>query len=209
MVRYGMVIDLKRCIGCFACVIACKAEHHTPPNVFWAKVLRNESGKYPNTNRQPLPILCMHCEEPECVAVCPTGAAIKREDGIVVVDHNKCVGCRYCVLACPYGARYFTDKWQDYFTGEDKPSSRYAEYSKKKWLAESDRGVVTKCTFCVERVEKGLKPACVLCCTTEARTFGDLDDSNSEVSKLIKKRHGFRLKEEVGTKPCVYYLPAR
>ena len=204
-----MVIDLKRCTGCFGCVIACKAEHHTPPKVFWAKVLRSEGGKYPNTNRQPIPVICMHCKEPECEKVCPTGATSKREDGIVVVDHNKCVGCRYCVVACPYGARYFVAKWQDYFTGKDIPSSKYAEYSRRKWLEESDRGVVTKCTFCVERVQKGLLPACVLACPAEARTFGDLDDPNSEVSKLIKKRHGFRLKEEIGTDPCVYYLPAR
>jgi len=209
LVRYGMVIDLKRCTGCFGCVVACKAEHHTPPKVFWAKVLRNESGKYPNSTRQPIPVICMHCKEPECEKVCPTGATVKREDGIVVVDHEKCVGCRYCVVACPYGARYFTDKWKDYFTGKDEPSSKYAEYSKKKWMEDSDRGVVTKCTFCVERVEKGLLPACALACPAEARTFGDLDDPDSEVSKLIKKKHGFRLKEELGTDPSVYYLPAR
>jgi molybdopterin-containing oxidoreductase family iron-sulfur binding subunit len=204
-----MVIDLKRCTGCFGCVVACKAEHHTPPKVFWAKVLRNETGKYPNSNRQPIPVICMHCKEPECENVCPTGATAKREDGIVVVDHEKCVGCRYCVVACPYGARYFVDKWKDYFTGKDEPSSKYAEYSKKKWMEDSDKGVVSKCTFCVERVEKGLLPACVLACPAEARTFGDLDDPNGEVSKLIKMRHGFRLKEELGTDPCVYYLPAR
>ncbi len=209
MTRYSMVIDLKRCTGCFACVMACKVEHQTPPKVFWAKVLRSERGKYPVVTRQPIPVLCMHCKEPECEKVCPTGATKKREDGIVIVDNKICVGCRYCVVACPYGARYFVPKWTDYFTGKDQPSSKYAEYAKKKWLAENDRGVVTKCTFCVERVEKGRKPACVEACPAEARTFGDLDDPSSEVSQLIKKRKGFRLQEEQGTDPSVYYLPSR
>jgi len=209
MTRYAMVIDLKRCTGCFACVMACKVEHQTPPKVFWAKVLRSERGKYPVVTRQPIPVLCMHCEEPECEKVCPTGATKKRDDGIVIVDNKKCVGCRYCVVACPYGARYFVPKWTDYFTGKDQPSSKYAEYARKKWLAENDKGVVTKCTFCVERVEKGRKPACVEACPAEARTFGDLDDSSSEISQLIKKRKGFRLQEEQGTEPSVYYLPSR
>jgi len=204
-----MVIDLKRCTGCFACVMACKVEHQTPPRVFWAKVLRSERGKYPVVTRQPIPVLCMHCKEPECEKVCPTGATKKREDGIVIVDNKICVGCRYCVVACPYGARYFVPKWTDYFTGKDQPSSKYAEYARKKWLAENDKGVVTKCTFCVERVEKGRKPACVDACPAEARTFGDLDDPNSEVSQLIKRRKGFRLQEEQGTEPAVYYLPSR
>ncbi len=209
MTRHAMVIDLKRCTGCFACVMACKVEHQTPPKVFWAKVLRSERGKYPVVTRQPIPVLCMHCKEPECEKVCPTGATKKREDGIVIVDNKVCVGCRYCVVACPYGARYFVPKWTDYFTGKDQPSSKYAEYARKKWLAENDKGVVTKCTFCVERVEKGRKPACVEACPAEARTFGDLDDPSSEVSQLIKRRKGFRLQEEQGTEPSVYYLPSR
>jgi len=209
MTRYSMVIDLKRCTGCFACVMACKVEHQTPPKVFWAKVLRSERGKYPVVTRQPIPVLCMHCKEPECEKVCPTGATKKREDGIVIVDNKICVGCRYCVVACPYGARYFVPKWTDYFTGKDSPSSRYAEYARKKWLKENDKGVVTKCTFCVERVEKGRKPACVDACPAEARTFGDLDDPMSEVSLLIKRRKGFKLQEEQGTDPSVYYLPSR
>lgn len=209
MVRRGMVIDLKRCVGCFSCVIACKAEHHTPPEIFWAKVMRSESGEYPVVTRQPIPLLCMHCEEPECEKVCPTGATKKREDGIVYIDYDECVGCRYCVVACPYGARTFTGKWTDYFTGKDQPSSKYAEYSRKKWLEECDKGVVTKCNFCSERLEEGKNPACVDACPAEARTFGDLDDSDSEVSGLIRKKRGFRLKQEFGTEPCVYYLPSR
>jgi len=151
----------------------------------------------------------MHCKEPECEKVCPTGATKKKADGTVTVDSKLCVGCRYCAVACPYGARCFTPVWKDYFTGEKKPSSPFAEYSRKKWLEESDKGVVSKCDFCEERVEQGKKPACVNACPTEARIFGDLDDHESEVSQLIKKRRGMQLHPEYGTDPCVYYLPAR
>lgn len=209
MVRWGMVIDLKRCIACHSCTVACKAEHHTPPGVFWAKVVRIESGKYPTVIRQALPLLCMNCKEPECEKVCPTGATKRRPDGIVTVDSKQCVGCRYCAVACPYGARNFTKEWRDYFTGGKEPSSAFAEQSKKKWLEESDKGVVSKCNFCVDRVEKGRKPACVDACPCEARTFGDLDDPESEVSQLIKKRRGMQLHPEYGTDASVYYLPAR
>jgi len=209
MVRLGMVIDLKRCTGCHSCTVACKVEHHTPPGVFWAKVVRIESGKYPTVIRQAVPLLCMHCREPECEKVCPTGATKKQPDGRVTVDSEECVGCRYCAVACPYGARCFTSDWKDYFTGDRKPSSPYAEYSKRKWLEESDKGVVSKCDFCEERVEQGKQPACVNACPCEARTFGDLDDPESEVSQLIKKRRGMQLHPEYGTDACVYYLPAR
>ena len=209
MVKYGMVIDLKRCTACYACVLACKAEHHTPPGVFWAKVIRTEGGTYPAVVRTPLPILCMHCEEPEGERVCPTGATKKNVNNRVKIDTKECVGCRYCIVACPYGARHFVSKWKDYFTGKDEPSSPYAEYSKKKWMDECDRGVATKCDWCEERVDKGKQPACVAACPAEARIFGDLDDTESEVSQLIKKKRAFQLHPEYGTKPRVYYLSAR
>ncbi|MFH0947034.1 MAG: 4Fe-4S dicluster domain-containing protein [Planctomycetota bacterium] len=115
MTRYGMVIDLKRCYGCFACVMACKAKNHTPPGVFWARLLKGETGEYPNTVRQALPVLCFQCEEPSCLTVCPTGATVQHEDGIVTVDKEKCIGCNYCKMACPYGARYMVEEYKSYF----------------------------------------------------------------------------------------------
>lgn len=201
--RYGMVIDLKRCIGCYGCQIACKAEHATPPGIFYARVFKQEIGKYPNVRRLSLPLLCMHCADPPCLHVCPTGATAKREEdgGVVVIDKDKCVGCRYCMMACPYGARYFHAKEREYFPGQGL--TPYEEWGYK----DHPPGVVEKCDFCVERVEKGLMPACVANCPTKARYFGDLDDPYSEVSRLIRERGGSQLHPELGTDPSVYYLP--
>jgi Fe-S-cluster-containing dehydrogenase component len=208
MPTYGFVIDLKRCYGCYSCQVTCKAEHLTPPGVSWARVLKGERGKYPAVIRQSLPIMCMQCADPECMKVCPTGATEKRADGIVTVDKEACVGCKYCAVACPYGARNFTDEWTSYFA-EDQPLSPLEEYARKQWLEKYGEGTSTKCDFCIDRVEKGLKPACAVACPASARIFGDLDDPNSEVSLLIKSQRGFQLAPEFGTNPRVYYLPPR
>lgn len=200
--RRGMVIDLKRCIGCYGCQIACKAEHGTPPGVFYARVLKREEGQYPNVKQLSLPVLCNHCEEPPCVEVCPTGASFKWPDGIVDIDHDKCVGCRACMMACPYNNRYFNDSNQNYF-GNAGPTP-----FERARTARHPTGVVMKCNFCRDRVRAGKVPACVANCPAVARYFGDLDDPNSEVSHLIKERGGFTLHPEAGTKPSVYYLPA-
>lgn len=208
MPRYGMVIDLKRCYGCYACVMACKTANHTPPGVFWARLLKGESGKFPNVVRQSLPVLCMQCEEPSCLEVCPTGATLKLDDGIVVVDKDKCMGCKACMMACPYGARYSVDEWESYFP-DGLPLSPYEEFTKRTWEEKSGVGVATKCDFCRDRIEEGRQPACVEACPAKARTFGDLDDPNSEVSILIKTFRGEVLNPEFGNKPKVYYLPPR
>jgi len=208
MANYGMVIDLKRCYGCYACVMACKTKNHTPPGVFWARVLKGEEGTFPNTVRQALPVLCMHCEEPSCVEVCPTGATFIQDDGIVVVDKDLCMGCKSCLMACPYGARYSVEKWESYFP-EGLPLSEYEEFAKQKWEEDSGCGVATKCDFCKDRLSGGKDPACVEACPANARVFGDLDDPNSEISILIRTHRGEQLNPELGNKPKVFYLAPR
>jgi molybdopterin-containing oxidoreductase family iron-sulfur binding subunit len=198
--RYGMVIDLKKCLGCLACTIACKVENHTRPGILWTRVKDEEVGTYPTVTRIFLPVLCMHCQEPPCVKVCPNDASYQREDGIVMVDHDKCVGCKYCMNACPYGALHFNEDANGYF-GPQLTANEEIGYERHKV------GVVEKCNFCVDRLEQGRKPACVLTCLGKARYLGDLDDPNSEVSQLIESRHGSPLLEELETKPSVYYLP--
>ena len=215
MTRYGMVIDLKRCIGCYACMVSCKQEHFLPPNVFWARVVIGELGKYPTVAKQMYPVLCNHCEEAICVKVCPTGATSKRDDGIVIIDYDKCVGCRYCVVACPYQQRTFLARTdEEYFPGQGL--TPYELIGKK--LFPYQAGTVVKCTFCEERImparKKGLRPgidreatpACVNACPVKARIFGDLDDPGSEVSRLIKEKKGVQLHPEYGTAPSIYYI---
>jgi molybdopterin-containing oxidoreductase family iron-sulfur binding subunit len=208
MARYGMVIDLKRCYGCYACSMACKVKNHTPPGVFWARVLKGEEGTFPNTIRQALPVLCMQCDDPSCVEVCPTGATFMQEDGIVVVDKDTCMGCKSCLMACPYGARYSVESWESYFP-DGLPLSEYEEFAKQKWEEESGCDVATKCDFCKDRIPNGKDPACVEACPANARVFGDLDDPDSEASILIRRHRGQPLNPELGNNPKVYYLMPR
>jgi len=212
--RWGMVIDLKKCIGCWNCVLSCKAEHFLPPGIFWCRVLISETGKYPLVTKHILPVRCNHCQNPKCVEVCPTGATQQREDGIVWVDPDKCMGCRYCMMACPYQARSFYSDEREYFPGQGL--TPFEEIGKQ--LYPHTPGTVVKCNFCMERIDaglaKGLKPGvdreatpvCVINCPTKAMYFGDLDDPYSEVSELIKERRGKPLHPEYGTEPSIYYL---
>lgn len=199
MVRRGMVIDLSACINCHTCSIACKSENFTPPGVFWCRVLEKEEGKYPSPRRIMLPVLCNHCQEPPCVQVCPTGASTQREDGIVVIEYEKCVGCKACITACPYGARTYIEDLNGYF---EQGLTPYEEFGYQKHQS----GVVEKCNFCYERLEKGLEPACIAACPVSCRYFGDLDDPDSDVSRLLKVRNSFQLLAELGTKPSVSYI---
>jgi molybdopterin-containing oxidoreductase family iron-sulfur binding subunit len=192
-----MVIDLKRCVGCGACATMCKQENGTPPGVMRSKVMKKETGEFPNVTRLSLPMLCMHCENPPCVKVCPTGATSQREDGIVLVDKDICVGCRACMTACPYSARYFRADENGYFGEQLTP------YESLKYEA-MPRGVIDKCTFCAEnRLEQGLEPACVQTCITQSRHFG----TKEELAELIRRRKGYQLRPELGTDPSIYYLP--
>ncbi len=198
--RYGMVIDLKRCIGCYACVAACRAENSTSTGVMFSRVQRLEWGKYPAVKRMALPLLCMHCSNPPCLSVCPTGATKQRPDGIVWVDKDLCIGCRYCMIACPYAARYYYEEESTYFQNGVTP---FEEQGYPKHAP----GTVEKCDFCIGRVEQGLEPACVANCPTKARTFGDLEDHESPISRLIRDRGAAPLNPELGTDPSVFYLP--
>ena len=199
MAKLGMIIDLKRCYGCYACVMACKAENFTPPGVFWARLLKGETGEYPNTVRQALPVLCMQCEDPSCLSVCPTKATYQDDDGVVKVDQDKCIGCAYCAMACPYGARYKVEEWKSYFP-EGLPLPEYEKFAKQCWEAKSGVGVSTKCDFCDTRRKDGKEPACVRACPANARTLGDLEDSNSEASLKIRQGRAFVLNPELGNK---------
>ncbi len=198
--RYGMAIDLRRCVGCNACTIACRMENGTPPGILLCRVDKYETGKYPAARMRFLPLACMHCSEPPCHSVCPTGATYQREDGLVLVDSQKCMGCQYCVLACPYEARHPLRKIENYYgpgtvtPWEEKMRERLTE------------GTVLKCTFCVERLAEGRQPACVEVCPAGARIFGDLDDPESQVAKTIARHGGVGLMAELGTRPSVYYL---
>lgn len=215
MSRWGMVIDLQKCISCSACVVACKQEHFLPPSVFWGRIVISETGKYPTVTKILYPVLCNHCEEAICVKVCPTGATVKRDDGIVFIDYDKCVGCRYCVIACPYQARtYNASTNSEYFPGQGLTE---LELIGQK-LYPLQKGTAIKCNFCLERIDAGLKkglkpgvdreasPACVITCPAKARYFGNLNDPNSEVSRLIKEKKAAQFHPEFCTSPSVYYI---
>jgi phenylacetyl-CoA:acceptor oxidoreductase 27-kDa subunit len=215
MARWGMVIDLKKCVNCYACMIACKQEHFLPPDVFWNRLLTSEAGEYPRVRKLFYPVLCNHCKDAACVEVCPSGASSSRPDGIVTIDADKCTGCQYCVIACPYQQRtFYGDDHKEYFPGQGLTELEIIG----KDIYPLQEGTVIKCNFCQERIDAGLKkglkpgkdreatPACVNTCMVNARHFGDLDDPGSLVSELINRRKGYQLHPEWGTDPAVYYV---
>ncbi|WP_449314655.1 4Fe-4S dicluster domain-containing protein [Rubneribacter sp.] len=204
--RMGMVIDLHRCIGCHTCSVACKESNNIPSGVWWNRVLTDggshidaASGEWPNASISFLPVSCQHCDNPACVKVCPVGATYKdAETGIVRQDYDKCIGCRMCMAACPYnGVRSFN--WE-----EPKYSVEFAVGDDD--VPTHQKHVVEKCTFCYQRQARGEEPACMVMCPPRARYFGDLDDPESEVSRLVREREHTQLLSEEGTKPSVYYL---
>jgi sulfite dehydrogenase (quinone) subunit SoeB len=203
MTQLALVIDLNVCVGCHACVTSCKEWNTSgpagplgderpygedPSGTFFNRVQTFEVGTFPNTQTVHFPKSCLHCEDPPCVPVCPTGASYKRaEDGIVLVDADKCIGCKYCAWACPYGVRELDEQQK----------------------------VMKKCTLCVDRITDAAlpaaerKPACVMACPTNARLFGDVHDPESVVARAIREQGGYALMPEWGTQPANHYLPRR
>lgn len=222
--RWIMVIDIRKCVGCHACTIACIAENKLPPGVVYRPVATREFGEYPNVRIAFLPRPCMHCENPSCVPVCPVRATWKRPDGIVVIDYDKCIGCRSCLNACPYGSRtsdfgrYYSDGAAEGAPTDDrrplygpvspyehKPSNEYA----KNWERAGHRspvGNARKCHFCLHRLEVGLLPMCVTTCIGRATYFGDSNDPDGLVVELTTKNNVQVLLEHWGNKPQCYYI---
>ena len=204
MVKYGMIIDLKRCIGCLSCALACKVENFTGPGVFWNTVEDEEIGSYPTVRRVFIPRACMHCRDAPCVSVCPTGSSHSQQDGLVLVDGDKCVGCQSCIAACPDGARYYIKENKGYFVDFKNTYDKLVD--EKIGFKKHKPGIVEKCDFCADRLKQKLEPACVKVCPVMARIFGDLNDPHSEVSQLIRSKQGFQLHKDLGTGPSVYYI---
>lgn len=208
--RYAMAIDLRRCVGCQTCTAACKSANATPPGVQWRRVLDLETGDFPNVRRTFVPVACMHCADPPCMHVCPTTATKQRDDGLVTIDYDICIGCANCVMACPYDARSI----------EHAPRYSYGVPMKveEARFDEGKLGVATKCTFCKERIDEAhrtgkipgvdpeVTPACVNSCISGAMHFGDVNDSTSHISQLLAETEHFRMHEELGTDPSVFYI---
>ena len=208
--QWAMVIDQSKCTGCGYCTLACRAHNDVSPDIAWNQVI--ETGSI-GDQKVYLPRPCMQCTHAPCVDVCPVKASYYRPDGIVMMDYDRCIGCRYCEVACPYGARSFN--WKAF----TEPNPAVPQWGEPE-VERRPRGVVEKCAFCYQRIDRGLSlgltpgvdddatPACVVSCPVEARFFGDLNDPNSVVSKLLHERHSYQLRDDMGTGPRVYYLPA-
>jgi Fe-S-cluster-containing dehydrogenase component len=208
--RWALVIDQSKCIGCGYCTLACQAHNDVNPEIHWNVVNRvaDVAGK-----EVFLPRPCMQCAKAPCVEVCPVRASYYRPDGIVMMDYDRCIGCRYCEVACPYQARSFN--WKTF----DGPNPAVPEWGTPE-VERRPRGVVEKCAFCYQRIDRGLElgltpgldpdatPACVVACPVGARVFGDLNDPESAVSRLLSDNASYRLRDDLGTGPRVYYLPA-
>ncbi len=237
MPKWSMVIDLEKCVACQGCSIACRMENNTPVatpeeawdgrEIRWNDVFpmpRAEVGDYPNTKTHYMTRPCMHCENPPCIKVCPVQATFIDEEGLVRQNYDRCIGCRYCTVACPYAVRYFNwyaPEWNPTIEQHLNPQEVSSGSGDREGPAVRPKGVVEKCTYCIQRLDNARQraeaedrdfrpdeyvPACVETCTGKARFFGDMDNPDSTVSKLAKSERAFALLEEVGTHPKTIYL---
>jgi len=226
--KLAMVIDLHRCTGCGSCTIACKNENNVQGDVYWSSRISRTTGQFPNVRYEYITTLCNHCEKAPCVKLCPTKAMHKGDGDITMHDPEKCIGCRYCIAACPYNVIHFNAGETHEFWREDKsliegatasavevtqkvggtviPYYNPAREFSRPGTGLRARGIVEKCTLCDHRVSKGELPYCVEACPANARIFGDLNDPNSEVNQILGKFRAWRLKEELGTEPKVFYV---
>lgn len=226
-IKWGMIIDLHRCVGCGGCDLACKSENNTPVGIDWASHKVETHGVFPDTKYEHVPTLCNHCEDAPCIRVCPTHAMHKDKKGMVVHDPSICIGCKSCMLADPYKVIFYNRKsaFLDYVT-DDSSLVNGGTFSKKELSEKSDapfpyfnvdrgadgyeairkKGTVEKCSFCNHRVADGLAPACVVTCPADARIFGDLNDPKSEIVKLLRTYKPTVLLPEKGTRPKVFYI---
>ncbi len=226
MAKWAMVIDHQKCVGCGACIIGCKSENNLPEGIAWSNKITETSGTFPNVRFHYIPTLCNHCDRAPCVRNCPTQAMHKQDDGITMHDPDKCIGCKACMFNCPYGVISFNwrkshSEWsgkdalikgcttapQDMVKQAKGDTIPYFNPEREATLdAIRPKGVVEKCTFCEHRLKEGLLPYCVEACPADARIFGDLDDQKSDVRKLLGKYKPYRLKENLGTQPKVFYI---
>lgn len=219
--RHAMVIDLDRCIGCRSCAVICKNHNAQPEGVWWNRVFSAGAPEYGTSvmvdgspRMEFLPVSCQHCEDAPCERVCPTGATYTDEEtGAVYVDYERCIGCRYCMTACPYNARQFNWGAKATIEGVDGAYSYgypadYRKDGRLVYTPHRPEGVVEKCTFCAQYTSQGLEPACCTGCPANARIFGDLDDPDSEISRYIADKETFVLGESHGTRPRVLYVPS-
>ncbi|KAA3611863.1 MAG: 4Fe-4S dicluster domain-containing protein [Planctomycetota bacterium] len=224
--KYGMVIDLQKCVGCAACDIACKSENNVPDDFHWSNHIIETTGKFPDVRYRYVPTLCNHCENAPCVRNCPTTAMHKSEDGLTLHDPDLCIGCAACQVSCPYGVIYRNNedphpRWktdetaiipgctataQEVVKGLNTPIPHYNAEREATYEGIRPKGIVEKCTFCDHRLAQDKDPWCVVSCPANARIFGDLNDPKSPPRRALAKHSPRILQPEKGTKPKVYYI---
>ncbi len=219
--RYAMAIDLNRCIGCRTCAVVCKNHNAEPEGIWWNRVFATGAAAYGTsveTDGGPrmefTPVSCQQCDNPPCQTACPTGATFTDDTGTVLVDYERCIGCRYCMTACPYNVRQFNWQKPPALPGTDGPYTygyplEVRQDGRLVYTPTRPDGVVEKCTFCVQYTSQGLESACCTACPANARIFGDADDPDSAFSRYVADKQTYVLGEEYGTRPKVVYIPSQ